>query len=157
MPSNRSKQAAQKHVDEVMELVNEVQKNRVYAELSPSNKDKYNYLADKAFVAISKKLMAMQFVEQPQDTVDLYYLQDARHSSMVGNCPSWWRPDSCSYTTNLDEAARFTLEEALAIHRRRGTDVPWLCSEIDLLRRATIDHQYMPRSMEEQKKILAKG
>lgn len=45
-----------KQIDEVMGLVNEVQKNRVCAEMSPSNKEHFNYLADKAFVAISDKL-----------------------------------------------------------------------------------------------------
>ena len=86
---------------------------------------------------------------------DLYYLQDARWASMVGNCPSFWRPDGNGYTTNLDEAARFTFSEAMAQHRCRETDLPWLCSEVDKLRRATIDCQYMPRSWDEQRAAIA--
>lgn len=86
-----------------------------------------------------------------RDADGLYYLQDARWSAMVGNCPSWWRPDGNGYTTNLDEAARFTFAEAMAQHRCRDTDLPWLCSEVDKLRRPTVDCQYMPRSWGEQR------
>jgi len=85
----------------------------------------------------------------------MYYLQDARWSGMVGNCPSFWRPDGNGYTTNLDEAGRFTHEEAMAQHRSRSTDLPWLCSEVDKLRHPTVDVQHMPRSWDAQRAALA--
>lgn len=85
----------------------------------------------------------------------MYYLQDARWSAMVGKCPSWWRPDGNGYTTNLDEAARFTFAEAMAQHRCRDTDLPWLCSEVEKLRRPTVDCQYMPRSWDAQRAAIA--
>lgn len=94
---------------------------------------------------------APQAQADARDADGMYYLQDARWSAMVGNCPSWWRPDGEGYTTNLDEAARFTFAEAMAQHRCRDTDLPWLCSEVDKLRRPTVDCQYMPRSWGEQR------
>lgn len=85
----------------------------------------------------------------------MYYLQDARWSAMVGNCPSFWREGGNGYTTNLDEAGRFTFEDAMAQHRCRETDLPWLCAEVDKLRHPTIDCQYMPRSWDEQRAAIA--
>lgn len=85
----------------------------------------------------------------------LYFVQDTR--SFVGNCPLWWRPNGGGYTTNLDEAGKFTREAAMKLHSNRDTDLPWLCSDINRLRRATIDAQYLPRSNEEQAEALAKG
>lgn len=98
---------------------------------------------------------ATQPAAQGLDAQNLYYLQDARHHSMVGNCPSFWRPDGNGYTTNLDEAERFTFEEAMKQHKRRETDLPWLCTEVDKLRRPTVDCQYMPRSWDAQRAALA--
>ena len=98
---------------------------------------------------------APQAQADARDANGMYYLQDARHSAMVGNCPSWWRPDGNGYTTNLDEAARFTFDEAMAQHRCRDTDLPWLCSEVDKLRRPTVDCQYMPRSWDAQRESIA--
>mgnify|MGYP000688627538 CR=1 FL=1 len=85
----------------------------------------------------------------------LYFVQDTR--SFVGNCPLWWKPNGGGYTTNLDEAGKFTREAAMKLHQNRDTDLPWLCSDINRLRRATIDAQYLPRSNEEQAEALAKG
>ena len=90
-----------------------------------------------------------------RDADGMYYLQDARWSAMVGNCPSWWRSDGNGYTTNLDEAARFTFADAMTQHRCRETDLPWLCSEMDKLRRTTVDCQYMPRSWDDQRAAIA--
>lgn len=101
---------------------------------------------------------ALLATHRPQDVQreagDLYYLQDARWSSRVGNSPSWWR-DGGGYTTNLDEAERFTFDAAMSQHRCRDTDLPWLCCEIDKLRRPTVDCQYMPRSWDEQRAAIA--
>ena len=90
-----------------------------------------------------------------RDADGMYYLQDARHCAMVGNCPSFWRPGGNGYTTNLDEAERFTFEDAMKQHRCRETDLPWLCSEVDKLRRPTVDCQYMPRSWDAQRESIA--
>lgn len=92
--------------------------------------------------------------KQGLDAQDMYYLQDARWSAMVGNCPSFWR-EGGGYTTNLDEAERFPLDAAMKQHKCRETDLPWLCSEVDKLRRPTVDCQYMPRSWDAQRAALA--
>ncbi|MDH1788499.1 hypothetical protein N5D77_18165 [Comamonas thiooxydans] len=98
---------------------------------------------------------APQAQADARDADGMYYLQDARHSAMVGNCPSFWRPGGNGYTTNLDEAERFTFEDAMKQHRCRETDLPWLCSEVDKLRRPTVDCQYMPRSWDAQRESIA--
>nr|WP_314709487.1 hypothetical protein [uncultured Comamonas sp.] len=97
---------------------------------------------------------ATQPAAQGLEADGMYYLQDARHHAMVGNCPSFWR-EGGGYTTNLDEAERFTLEAAMKQHKCRETDLPWLCSEVDKLRRPTVDCQYMPRSWDAQRAALA--
>ncbi|MFK3649316.1 hypothetical protein ACI2IY_12910 [Lysobacter enzymogenes] len=70
---------------------------------------------------------------------DLYYLQDSR--SYVGNCPQWWCPNGRGYTTRIDEAAKFTREQAARQQNARSSDVPWPCTLIDSLQRPTIDIQ----------------
>ena len=89
-----------------------------------------------------------------RDADGMYYLQDARWSAMVGNCPSFWRLGG-GYTTNLDEAERFAFKDAMRQHNCRETDLPWLCSELDKLRRPTVDCQYMPRSWDAQRESIA--
>ena len=97
---------------------------------------------------------APQAQADARDADGMYYLQDARWSAMVGNCPSFWRLGG-GYTTSLDDAERFTLEAAMKQHKCRETDLPWLCSELDSLRRPTIDCQYMPRSWDDQRAAIA--
>ncbi|MCO8251154.1 hypothetical protein [Comamonas thiooxydans] len=100
------------------------------------------------------RLAAPQAQADARDADVMYYLQDARWSAMVGNCPSFWRSGG-GYTTSLDDAERFTLEAAMKQHKCRETDLPWLCSELDKLRRPTVDCQYMPRSWDAQRAAIA--
>jgi len=75
----------------------------------------------------------------------MFYIQDTR--GFVGNCPMWWGPDGRGYVTRLDEAGRYTEEEAIQQNKARDTDIPWPCDEIDKLARPTVDFQHMrPRS-----------
>lgn len=74
------------------------------------------------------------------DAPDGFYLQDSRN--YVGNCPMWWK-EGGGYTTNVDEAERWTADRARIQHQCRETDVPWPCAHVDALRRATIDFQYL--------------
>ncbi|WP_349782365.1 hypothetical protein [Xanthomonas arboricola] len=71
----------------------------------------------------------------------LYYIQDTR--SYCGNCPMWWAPSGRGYVTRLDEAGRYSFDEAVAKNRCRETDIPWSCAEIDALARRTVDIQHM--------------
>lgn len=75
------------------------------------------------------------------DVDEMYYIQDTRQ--FVGNCPMWWGPDGAGYVTRLDEAGRYTYDQAIRQNRARETDVPWKCSEIDALARLTVDYQHM--------------
>ena len=83
-------------------------------------------------------------------TVDLgtermFYIQDTRQ--FVGNCPMWWGPNGSGYVTRLDEAGRYTEQEAIKQNRTRDTDIPWPCAEIDAIARRTVDCQHMrPRA-----------
>jgi hypothetical protein len=43
----------------------------------------------------------------------MYLIQDTR--TCVGNCASFWRPKSQGYTCNVEEAGRYTKEEAESI------------------------------------------
>lgn len=100
--------------------------------------------------AIHALLASLPEQEVPDD--GRYYLQDSR--SYTGNCPMWWAKGGNGYVTRLDEAHRYTLEEAMKQHRMRETDIPWPCAEIDALRRPTVDIQHM-RPIKEQIASLA--
>ncbi|WP_080355134.1 hypothetical protein [Stenotrophomonas maltophilia] len=88
--------------------------------------------------------------QPPAQAVDLaqepmFYIQDTRQ--FVGNCPVWWAPNGAGYVTRLDEAGRYTEQEAVKQNRTRDTDVPWPCAEIDAIARHTVDFQHMrPRA-----------
>lgn len=58
------------------------------------------------------------------DIVDaaFYYVQDARMSSTVGNCGSWWAPKGAGYVCSIDEAGTYLGKDVRAM---RDTDVPW--------------------------------
>lgn len=51
----------------------------------------------------------------------IYLIQDAR--SYDGDDVIWWRPDRRGYTTNFDEAGRYSEEEAKKIVSLRDTDI----------------------------------
>ncbi|HAL22283.1 MAG TPA: hypothetical protein DCP40_06090 [Stenotrophomonas sp.] len=107
-------------------------------------KDRIRWLS-RALVEAQPKSAA-----QPEQAVALgaepmFYIQDTRQ--FVGNCPMWWGPHGSGYVTRLDEAGRYTEEEAIRQNRTRETDIPWPCSEIDALARQTVDCQHMrPRA-----------
>lgn len=54
---------------------------------------------------------------------EMYLIQDTRQ--FCGNCIFWWAPDRAGYVCNVDEAGRYTEEEARRIEGIRGTDVAW--------------------------------
>lgn len=75
-----------------------------------------------------------------------YYLQDSR--TVVGNFLLFWRKDHQGYTTNIDDAHEFTLEEALS---HRVSDVPWPVDEMRKIARLRVDHQNLQYSYKEQR------
>ena len=72
-----------------------------------------------------------------------YYLQDSRN--YCGNDVMWWATRNRGYTTNLNEAAIFTKEEAQAQHNCRETDIPWPKGYVDQKTRPVVDVQYLNR------------
>jgi hypothetical protein len=80
-----------------------------------------------------------------------YYLQDSRQ--VVGNFLLFWKKDCRGYTTNIEEAHEFTLEEALS---ERDTDVPWPVDEMQAIAKPRVDHQNLAYSYREQRQRLVK-
>lgn len=71
----------------------------------------------------------------------LFYLRDSR--SNVGSTCLFWAQDGCGYTSDLNKAHVYTLEEAQRKFNSRHTDVP-LCKElVDELATVRVDHQYL--------------
>lgn len=71
----------------------------------------------------------------------LFYLRDSR--SNVGSTCLFWAQDGCGYTSDLNKAHVYTLEEAQRKFNSRHTDVP-LCKEfVDELARVRVDCQLL--------------
>jgi len=72
---------------------------------------------------------------------DRYFLQDTR--TIIGNCMVFWAKDAQGYTTDIDAAHLFTLEEALS---KRSTDRPWPECVIRSIAKLRADIQNVPRA-----------
>lgn len=59
-----------------------------------------------------------------------YFIQD---TTARGDLALWWGPNRSGYTVRLDEAGRYDEEEAQAIAKIRGTDVPRLVEEVEVM------------------------
>lgn len=74
--------------------------------------------------------------------IQLFYLRDSRTN--VGRSCLFWAKDGCGYTSDLNKAHVYTLEEAQRQFNSRHTDVP-LCKElVDELATVRVDCQYLP-------------
>lgn len=74
----------------------------------------------------------------------LFYLRDSRTN--VGSTCLFWAKDGCGYTSDLDKAHVYTLEEAQRKFNSRNSDVP-LCKElVDQLATVRVDCQYLGSS-----------
>lgn len=55
----------------------------------------------------------------------MFLIESLEHGP-IGNSRVWWRPRSCGYTTDLDDAGRYTEEQARRIvEGARGNEVAW--------------------------------
>jgi hypothetical protein len=107
----------------------------------------YQYLwkieALKWFVA---KIDADEFTKANfswEDQTDLYLLQNC-NGGYVGNSPCFWHKDGSGYTPWIDDAKRWTKEEAqLQIQSTRGSHTwkMWPLSEITAAAKLTVDIQ----------------
>jgi hypothetical protein len=58
-----------------------------------------------------------------------YYL---RNDGYQGNALIWWRPGSCGYTADLNQAGKYSEEQAKIMMRGSGGKVnAYLCEDID--------------------------
>lgn len=58
----------------------------------------------------------------------LYYIQYGWEGD--GNTMVWWGPGGCGYTTNLNQAGKYTREEVLG-YITRDEDTAWECEYVD--------------------------
>lgn len=79
-----------------------------------------------------------------KESADMYYV---RNAGFVGNAFIWWAKDRSGYTTDINNAHKFTLEEAKSVCDR-PQDTAFKCSCIDGLtdaKKTIIDSQYVDR------------
>ncbi|MBS4689886.1 hypothetical protein [Aeromonas veronii] len=74
-----------------------------------------------------------------------FYLRDTRTN--VGSTCMFWALNGNGYTSNLDKAHVYTLEEAQSHFNDRYTDVPLSKALVDELATVRVDHQYLDDSM----------
>lgn len=73
-----------------------------------------------------------------------FYLRDSR--SNTGSSCMFWALNGNGYTSNLDKAHVYTLEEAQSYFNDRHTDVPLSKALVDELATVRVDHQYLDES-----------
>ncbi|MGL4518044.1 MAG: hypothetical protein ACRCUH_15295 [Shewanella sp.] len=76
----------------------------------------------------------------------MFYLRDSR--SDVGRTCLFWAQDGCGYTSDLNKAHVYTLEEAQRKFNSRHTDVPLSKALVDELSTVRVDCQYLGDSGE---------
>ncbi|WP_158408268.1 Lar family restriction alleviation protein [Cupriavidus basilensis] len=83
--------------------------------------------------------------QAPSPVESMFYVQDTRQ--FVGNCVMWWGKNRSGYVTRLNEAGKYTLDEATSICER-DTDRMWPCEQIDALAHPTVDMQHLPKPLQ---------
>lgn len=87
-----------------------------------AGEDNFGYVSGNIPMAAMVTLIEYARQKSVNDNPDLYVLQDIR--STADNRMLFWAKEARGYTTDLNEAHRFTKESALAQHERRSTDIP---------------------------------
>jgi hypothetical protein len=75
---------------------------------------------------------------------EMYYIQNG----YIGNAILWWGINSKGYTTDINKAGKYTIEEATKIIQR-PQDIAWPCDYIDnneAAKKLTVDIQYLDKS-----------
>jgi len=112
-----------------------VGKHRVSGEFIFKSVDEKTNILDGEY-GLNYKGINYKLVKENQE---FYYLHNG---SYVGNAMMWWRKGG-GYTTNIEEAKKFTREESLSQHRVRNTDIPWNSDHVDARAIKVADNQYM--------------
>ncbi|MER2492357.1 hypothetical protein [Catenovulum sediminis] len=71
----------------------------------------------------------------------LFYLT-SRHGDFCSSV-SWWAKDGNGYTTNINNAHKFKLQEAQKHHDHEIPALPIECDSVDRKSRLRVDHQYL--------------
>ena len=79
---------------------------------------------------------------QALEADEMYYVQDSR--SYCGNSVFWWAKESRGYTTELNNAEKYTKDEIVKrFLNGRDSDVIWKASHVEKHIRTHIDAQYL--------------
>lgn len=71
---------------------------------------------------------------------DFYYIQRV-HSQYLGNAPVWWAVGDNGYTSYIQNAKKFTLEEATELITNTDKYAMYKCKDIDARLHLVFDHQ----------------
>lgn len=66
----------------------------------------------------------------------------------VGNSVLWWGPNSAGYTSSVDDAGRYTTEEALNILRMKRGDKAYTAHSVERLSHRHMDIQQIDKAIE---------
>lgn len=72
--------------------------------------------------------------------MEKFYIQNT--SNYIGNCMMWWALESRGYTSNIENAHKYTKEEAVAICRGSERARMWPCDYIDKHTTKVVDMQH---------------
>lgn len=70
-----------------------------------------------------------------------FVLQDSRGNT--GDRLMFWAKDGAGYTTNLENAQRYTKEQACSQNESRESDLPWPLAYLEALAEWSVDCQYV--------------
>jgi hypothetical protein len=70
-----------------------------------------------------------------------FVLQDSRGNT--GDRLMFWAKDGAGYTTSLDNAQRYTKEQATKQNESRESDLPWPLAYLEAHAEWSVDHQYV--------------
>lgn len=75
---------------------------------------------------------------------NMFYIQDSRQ--YVGNNILFWAKGGNGYTCHVDEAQKYTEEEANRIHENRSSDVPLKVEDVERASTLQVDIQLFRKS-----------
>lgn len=94
------------------------------------------------------KTLQRQIKEKTKEYIDkyckskMYYCQNG----FSGNSAMWWKKNNAGYTSNLNEAAKFSEDEKFC----REEDVKWPCDFVDSIANSSVDCQNLNKEAFDQ-------